>query len=378
MNKTILLFCLLTMLNCVLGSAAAEDAIYTCDQNIEDFWNRDYDNLTIDLNETCTRRVPYYTEYEFKNITAKNVDCIDKQNAAKFGAFIKLTDSYVDYMRYENVFQSGGISLRGSSGIGTLELFSREKEIFLSGSGDDYENKITPAVPENHSVGRIIFHTDKNNLRVISITADELTVIRTGSNLETIRITIRNNSYIGRLFASGPVELQRTLVAGIPNTDRFDTTIGTLIYESQGFTSISLDGMIIDNSIILGTNSNTDAAITLYSNNYGRSENVIVLGNNFTVTNYMKYGGKPTIGTLYFDNCGINKDDVASVINNTNDAVAKVLSLNMQKAPIDIKINYYITLNYADIDNIRYSPNIPEPNISKNNNSFLLGSAEPF
>ena len=378
MNKTILLFCLLIMLNCVLGSAAAEDAIYTCDQNIEDFWNRDYDDLTIRLDETCTRRVPYYTEYEFRNITAKNVDCVDKQNAAKFGAFIKLTDSYVDYMRYENVFQSGGISLRGSSGIDKLELFSTEKEIFLSGSGDDYENKITPAVPENHSVGQIIFHSDKKNLRVISITADELTVIHSGSNLEPIHITIRNNSYIGRLFASGPVELQRTLADGIPNADRFETTIGTLIYESQGFTSISLDGMVIDNSIILGTNSNTDAAATLYSNNYGRSENVIMLGNNITVTNYMKYGGKPTIGTLYLDNCGINTDDVVSAIDNTDDPAAKVLSLNLKKAPSDIKINYYVTLNYADINNIRYSPNIPEPNIAKNNNSFLLGSTEPF
>lgn len=378
MNKTILLICLLTMLTCVLGSAAAEDAVYTCDQNIEDFWNRDYDDLTINLDETCTRRVPYYTEYEFKNITAKNIDCIDKQNAAKFGAFIKFTDSFVDHMRYENVFQSGGISLRGSSAIGTLELFSTEKEIFLSGSGDDYENKITPAVPENHSVGRIIFHTEKKNLRVISITADELSVIHSGPNLETIHLTIRNNSYIGRLFTSGPVELQRTLAAGIPNTDRFDTTIGTLIYESQGFASISLDGTVIDNSIIMGTNSNTDIAATLYSNNYGRSENVIMLGNNFTVTNYMKYGGKPTIGTLYLDNCGINTEDVVSVLDNTDDPAAAVVSINSQKAPSDIKINYYITLNYTDIDNIRYSQNIPEPNLAKNNNSFLLGSFEPF
>ena len=388
MKKFIVWFTCL-MVIAAFGAAFAEDAEYTCDQNIEDFWNREYDNLTITLDERCTRCGAYYTEYEFQNITAKNIDYTDRQTASKYGVFLRLTDSIVDYLHFSNYTQRGGISLRGTSEVGTIEVLPTIETVSITGNGSDYENRVLLDEPENHSVNKIIWHAvvqgvekppagDGRVLNLSGVTVDSLEIVSDPGNYETRIMNLNDYTYIDKFYSSIPMELKRNLPATATDEKRFEPTIGTLVIAADKLFNINYDGVIANNTIILGNNSNAAGGVAFTDQNFGLLGNVVALGGNLSLTNYRKFPGKPTINTLYVDNCGLNMDDIRDVLSESENLVDDILAANASNVSYNDQVQYYFTVSYANVENVRYSSSIPEPAVTLTNESALIGNKEPF
>lgn len=388
MKNFVVLFSLLLLVS-VVGTVYAEDAVYTCDQNIEDFWNREYDNLMVTLDERCTRRGAYYTEYEFQNIQAKNIKYTDRQTASKYGVFLRLTDSTVDYIHFSNYTQRGGISLRGTSEVGTIEVLPTIETVSIAGNGCDYENRILLADPENHHVNKIVWHAvvqgvempragDGRVLNLSGVTVDSLEIVSNPGNYETRVMNLNDYTYIDKFYSSIPIELERSLPASATDEKRFDPTVGTFVIAADKLFNINYNGVIANNIILLGNNSNTTGGVSFNDKNFGLLGNVVSLGGNLSLTNYGKFPGKPTINTLYVDNCGLSMDEVQKVMEQSENPVEDLLTANAASVSYDVQPQYYFTLSYANIENMRYADSLPEPVVTLNNESALLGSKGSF
>ena len=380
-TKLILLIFLLFV---SVGTLYAEDAEFTCDQNIEDFWNREYDNLTITLDERCDAKSEKRQYYAFKGISAKHIDCIDKQNAATQGCYVQFFDSKIESMRYEHFNTIGGIHVLDGTELEMLDLYTNTRNVFISGTEESYQY-ITDYIglPKGH-IGTLNFYTQVlasnkggNYLGLYGMIVGKVNVIPLSEYADEARFNLTDSRF-DLLYTPKPVELLKYLPAGLTEDSRFMVNVGTMVVETDKVIPIITDGIHMENLVVLGKNRNIDGGVNITDKNYAIFDNIVLLGSNMTFTNYLKYSGKPAIGSLYVANLGLDMDGTKEVVENSENVIEGLLYANQENTPADVSVPYYVTLNYTNLENVYYSQSIPEPNIVRNNESYLLGNIEQF
>ncbi|MBR6090919.1 MAG: hypothetical protein IKP86_13360 [Anaerolineaceae bacterium] len=215
------------------------------------------------------------------------------------------------------------------------------------------------------------------NLSMYGIMIDELNVMPESPYAEAPELNL-TDAYIDLLTTSGPADLTKYLPADLKEDSRFRTNVGTMVLNTDKQITIQSEGVRIGNLVVTGNNRNPDGGAAVTDKKVGLFDNIVLLGCNLTFTNYEKRPGKPAIGTLYVSNRGLDYEEIIDIIKSSGDPLQELLEENGRKAVEDVQVPYYITLNYTNIDNVRYSAGIPEPNLVKNNDTVLLGTIEAF